>query len=617
MDAKDLTNQFISYYRENLAELNRWGGKLLEETDPIRWAKLLSERSIAIRELFAENERNLTRLRGFLPKEPTEYEAECLYELLLTMSKEEMHDFAVMSRVGDVIIPYFEKTKQYGPLVASLSIVGAEHTIFYRLVSNEENANQALDYFRRAIALKDHYEEMQDPYARSAIFRCYRNLIMFMGHFRRGSFAEGYQIYQEMTDFYHSEAVQKKDGESEEFMHDVETSHMEACMSTMALIQMDENLSEEGKEWQRRFLEEDMQEMSDHRFLDPITEELLRIHKGEITEYEMMDSLVRQIEGGAPEIDWSHPEDPRQVGMAFQYFNLTGNLLEMMNRSSLSEEEKQSLLDRFLKDATEFVFSVPYQYHADMMNSLMSEWYGVLQPHLPTGEEKIQVLLKLIIRRQPITYIHSLMVAKLAREIASESVRKCPEDWIGILGCKTVGEVEARTEELVTYAYRCGLLHDVGKCYITDVINRQNRALDGNEFGLIRKHPMLGPEIVCRDKELSPYFDVMMGHHKYYDGTKGYPEEFDNVHSPIRILIDLVTISDSMDAATDVLGRNYTAGKDFAHLFQELREGAGTRYNPNLVRLLEEDEALQKRLAYLTSDGRYEIYREAYQEIMN
>ncbi len=43
-----------------------------------------------------------------------------------------------------------------------------------------------------------------------------------------------------------------------------------------------------------------------------------------------------------------------------------------------------------------------------------------------------------------------------------------------------------------------------------------------------------------------------------------------------------------MDAATDILGRNYAKGKEFDRLFAELKEGAGTRYNPYIVRLIED-----------------------------
>ena len=52
------------------------------------------------------------------------------------------------------------------------------------------------------------------------------------------------------------------------------------------------------------------------------------------------------------------------------------------------------------------------------------------------------------------------------------------------------------------------------------------------------------------DEVFEPYIDVILGHHKTYDGKGGYPADFDNTASSKRILIDLITIADCTDAAT-------------------------------------------------------------------
>ena len=615
MKPREITEQFISYYRENLAALNSWGDRLFEEKDPVKWARLLSERSIAIRELFAENERNLMGFQMRLPKEPNEEEADCLYDLLLTMDREEIHDYAVMSRIGNVIIPYFERTGQYTRLVTSLCIIGVEHTIFYRLAGTEAEGREALSYYRRGIAYREHFAEL-DASAKVRLLRCYRNFIMFTGHFHLGNFADTYPVLRELQEFRRTEAVLSLKDTEPEVWQAVEGNYAECCLTTLAFLLSAGELSKEALSWKKDFLYVDMQELVEKGFLDPISEALLKLERKEFTEQEMIEYLLSMVEGKTPQIDFSNPTDEAQVGALFAYMNLSGNLCEFLGRMSFSEEEKQAYADRFLSDALHYIFTIPYQYHTDMINSLMAEFFHVAQPYLRTEDEKIQVLLKLIIRRQPITYIHSLMVAKIAQEIAAKSIHRQPEEWIGVLGCKTAEEVATRSEELVTYAYRCGMMHDAGKCYITDVINRQNRALDRHEFGLIRKHPELGPQIVGNDEALAAYFDIMRGHHKYYDGSEGYPEEFDNLSSPIRFCIDLITIADTMDAATDVLGRNYAKGKDFAQLFAELKDGSGTHYNPRIVNLIEECQDLYDKLAYITSQGRYKIYREAYREIM-
>ena len=147
------------------------------------------------------------------------------------------------------------------------------------------------------------------------------------------------------------------------------------------------------------------------------------------------------------------------------------------------------------------------------------------------------------------------------------------------------------------------------------VINRQNRALTDSEFAFIKRHPSLGVK-VATVAALEPYKDVIYGHHKSYDGKRGYPEDFDNTASPIRFVIDLISIADSIDAATDILGRNYASGKNFDDVFRELEEGAGTRYNPDIVDIISENRELYDDLYDLTGKGRFEIYRDCYREIM-
>ena len=182
---------------------------------------------------------------------------------------------------------------------------------------------------------------------------------------------------------------------------------------------------------------------------------------------------------------------------------------------------------------------------------------------------------------------------------------------------KTYDLGSASKKEILQYVKKCGLLHDVGKCYITDVVNRQNRALTDPEFDMIRKHPELGLKIVNQSKAMEPYFDVILGHHKSYDGKLGYPASYDNTASKIRFIVDLITIADSVDAATDILGRNYSEGKNFARVFEELKEGAGKRYNPTIVKLIEENEKLAEKLDEFTSSGRFEVYRQAYGDILS
>lgn len=127
-------------------------------------------------------------------------------------------------------------------------------------------------------------------------------------------------------------------------------------------------------------------------------------------------------------------------------------------------------------------------------------------------------------------------------------------------------------------------------------------------------HPEKALEIIGDDKDFEPYLDIIIGHHKTFDG-KGYPSSFDNTASDKKVYIDLISIADSIDAATDRLGRNYAAGKDFNRVLEELINQSGTRYNGQIVSLIANDKELCDNLSYLTSDGRYKVYYDVYRRI--
>ena len=57
----------------------------------------------------------------------------------------------------------------------------------------------------------------------------------------------------------------------------------------------------------------------------------------------------------------------------------------------------------------EFTHSVPYEYMTSYVNYSCSEMCATLLPMLKEQEEVKKIVTSLLILRQPITYIHSLM----------------------------------------------------------------------------------------------------------------------------------------------------------------------------------------------------------------
>ena len=83
----------------------------------------------------------------------------------------------------------------------------------------------------------------------------------------------------------------------------------------------------------------------------------------------------------------------------------------------------------------------------------------------------------------------------------------------------------------------------------------------------------------------------------------------------IEKAIDLVSIADSLDAATDIFGRNYTTPKSVDDVLLEFQSLKGSRYNPNLIQLISNDNELVSKLRQMTKDDRAMIYYYAVKEL--
>ena len=78
-----------------------------------------------------------------------------------------------------------------------------------------------------------------------------------------------------------------------------------------------------------------------------------------------------------------------------------------------------------------------------------------------------------------------------------------------------------------------------------------------------------------------------------------------------KVVIDLVTVADCLDAATDTVGRSYSRGKTLEDMKREFAEGAGTRYTPFITELMEDEKVLVD-LEFILSQYREKMYRDTY-----
>jgi diguanylate cyclase (GGDEF)-like protein len=126
-----------------------------------------------------------------------------------------------------------------------------------------------------------------------------------------------------------------------------------------------------------------------------------------------------------------------------------------------------------------------------------------------------------------------------------------------------------------------GLLHDVGKIGVPDTILQKPGPLTDDEFEVIRRHPVLGAQMLASIEELAPAAPVVRHHHERFDGG-GYPDGLRGEDIPLMARI--VSVADAFD--TMIRGRPYGYGISRAASLEEIERGSGTQFDPRVVRAL-------------------------------
>ncbi len=121
-------------------------------------------------------------------------------------------------------------------------------------------------------------------------------------------------------------------------------------------------------------------------------------------------------------------------------------------------------------------------------------------------------------------------------------------------------------------------LHDVGKIGVDDQVLRKPGVLSDEEFELMKRHTIIGFEIVRQVQQLADTLPGIRWHHESLDGA-GYPDGVKGDEIPL--LVRIIAVADTFDAITT--DRPYQSGRDFPSALDILKKHAGTRYDPIVV----------------------------------
>lgn len=305
------------------------------------------------------------------------------------------------------------------------------------------------------------------------------------------------------------------------------------------------------------------------------------------------------------------------VGTFNSLMNHYTNLAFIVDTARVSANYKKEHVRMFCEDIIRM-----FRHRKDQQNSTQYNQTLELVSTNPrlikylNDKDRIGFVMEQNVATQVTTYAHSTHVARLAESLMKGIIRHRKQLLVGKLGITSKWQVRLHQSQLIHFITRAALCHDIGKNSIVSVVNNDYRQLSDEERRIIRMHPRMGQKYLKISKELRHYHDTTLGHHKWYNSKGGYPSDFDNTQSPYRFMIDIITLCDCMQAATERVGRNYKQEKSFEKVMEELREGAGTRYNPDLVKLIDDVPELYKELEMIAIYGWPDIYYEIYKNYM-
>ena len=164
--------------------------------------------------------------------------------------------------------------------------------------------------------------------------------------------------------------------------------------------------------------------------------------------------------------------------------------------------------------------------------------------------------------KDPYTKGHSERVARLSMSI------------LRALG------VEVPTQEQIHLA---GLLHDIGNIGVKESVLHKPGPLNENEFEHVKTHTIIAARILRPVIQDTIVADMILHHHERYDG-RGYPHglEGEKIPTGARIL----AVAESFDAMTSP--RPYRAPESVDSALNEVQHSAGSRYDPEVVKVIPE-----------------------------
>ena len=210
-------------------------------------------------------------------------------------------------------------------------------------------------------------------------------------------------------------------------------------------------------------------------------------------------------------------------------------------------------------------------------------------------------VLQLTVYADKALYLHTIMVRKIGAVILAEIIRTGPHFLDGVCGYSE-DYIASHPMELMELWKQSAMFHDIGKYYCIDYVSNSSRNLTDEEFKAIQCHPLQFDSFFGKTpgSQFHCIRSCARNHHIWHNQKGGYPAPEPTIDQPF---VDIVSIADSIDAATDIIGRPYTAGKTLDMLIDEFDTFRDTRYSAFVIDILKRPH-VKSDINHLIHEGR-------------
>jgi len=557
-------------------------------------------------------------------------EADGLFKLACQLcSMDKQLDLGLALEIHKALIVYAKANKDLPRTIRSQYYAGfVLHTIVSyigRRALNTDFMEESIEIFLEAAAILDDYQGIEDKETRRYANRCLGNIYVATGMLRRqrldaeNVLARFFESIDKATAFWMREDIRAFDPD---FPWDAFINNTHLNVISWLDVLRDQPVDERDHALASRVYESFMLLTQDNAPVDvnkywpamrpKYSSIATKYYIGQISSQELTDGL-REMAQSADIHDYSING---QYAMLYIHTNLIGCLLdkEMHNVEDV-EDEVEEISQRVLT----YFKNTPNGADKSSLNAYLGQYmwavgkamskYEYISPH-----EHVDLLLQFTTFGNLATYAHSLQVKNIVEILSEHFIYTQPSLFVGMLGTKDVKEVLANKEEILHMASRAALCHDINKVYFNEVLSLSSRSLFDYEFDIIKDHAQAHNLPQEGDALLGCILDVIRGHHRWYDGTSGYPSDFDNTISPNKFIIDMVSIADSIDAATDAVGRSHAKILTLKEIVDDINRYAGARYCPIISKILYSDGIFDK-IQHCITAGRKDAYFTAYLDI--